>query len=279
MKKAVFIVMSLIFILSFMTSAYAEGINIGVPESTAAEAGGMVVVNINISGNTGIGLGKVRLDFDKNVLTPISVDKGSILSGAWYFQTNIDDPGLDSSELDFVTVSWMNAAALTGDGTLAAVTFAAADGVSGNSEFKVTVEELTNGLTQDITASVANGVIEFGGGSGDSGNNSGDEIDVALAENSMNKTATAINGSMNLNVYSPKTETASFIFSIYDSNGNLAAVRIKNTTLTEGVNNITLDSINAPVTNSGKYTAKVYTWNNLNDMVPLTDIPVTVTMQ
>ena len=279
MKKAVSIIMSLVFVLSCITVVYADGINIGIPESTDAAAGGMVAVNINISGNTGIGLGKVRLDFDKNVLTPISVDKGSILSGAWYFQTNIDDPNADSSDMNFVTVSWMNAAALTGDGTIATVTFAAADGASGISDLKVTVEELTDGLTQDIPASVTNGVVVFSGGSGDSENNNGNEIDVALAESSMNKTASTINGSMNLNVYSPKTETASFIFSIYDSNGSLVAVSIKNTTLTEGVNTVTLDSINAPVTNVGRYTAKVYTWNNLNDMMPLTDMPVTVTVQ
>ena len=277
MKKIICFISVLICILSVMTAVHAEGVNISLPSETEAAAGGTVTVNIDISGNTGIVLGKVRLNFDKNVLTPISVEKKDVLQSVGYFQSNIDDPQADPSELDFVTVSWMNYSALTDNGTLAAVTFAVSESASGTTDLTLAVEQLADSASNDIASSVTNGAVKLsGGGNGDI---ESDEIEVAVVSNNVNKTASTIGGTMSLSVYSPKTDNASFIFCIYDSDGCLIAVNVKKQELAKGPNAVALNSLSAPVNKIGTYAVKVYAWDELEKMIPLTDEPVMFIMQ
>lgn len=277
MKKIICFISVLICILSVMTAVHAEGVNISLPSETEAVAGGTVTVNIDISGNTGIALGKVRLNFDKNVLTPISVEKKDVLQSVVNFQSNIDDPQIDPSELDFVTVSWISYSTLTDNGTLAAVTFAILDNASGTSNLMLTVEEIADITATDVTASVTNGTVKISGGKSEE--TSGDKIDVAMAANNINKTTSTISGTMSLSVYSSKSNNASFIFCIYDSDGCLIAVNVKKQELAEGSNSVALDSLSAPVNKIGTYAVKVYTWDELEKMIPLTDEPVMFIMQ
>lgn len=276
MKKIICFISLLVCIFSVMTVVHAEGVNISVPSETKAIAGNTVTVNIDITGNTGIALGKVRLGFDKNVLIPLSVEKNDVLRSVANFQSNIDDPNIDASELDSVIISWMNYSPLNDNGTLATVTFAVSDNASGTSDLVLTVEELADAATNNVTATVTNGTLNVSDGT--TGEINGDKIDVAMSANTITKTESAVGGTMSLSVYSPKSSNATFILCIYDSENSLVAATVQNKALAAGPNTVTFNSISASVNKVGTYAVKVYTWNELEKMMPLTDTPVMVTM-
>lgn len=262
---------------SLMTAVHAESVNISVPSQTNTIPGSTVTVNIDISGNTGIALGKVRINFDKNVLTPLSVDKKDVLQSVANFQSNIDDPNIDASDLDSVIVSWMNYSAINADGTLAAITFAVSDNASGTSNLTLTVEELADAAMNNVTATTTSGTVSVSDGM--TGETDGDEIDVAMSENNITKTTSTVGGTMSLSVYSSKSNKAAFILCVYDSENYLVATSIKNQELAAGPNTVVFDSIGAAVNKVGTYAAKVYTWNELEKMIPLTDKPIMVSIQ
>lgn len=277
MKKIICFMSVIICMFSLMTAVYAESVNIFVPSETSTTPGSTVAVNIDISGNTGIALGKVRISFDKNVLTPLSVDKKDVLQSVANFQSNIDDPNIDASDLDSVIVSWMNYSSINADGTLATVTFAVSDNASGTSELKLTIEELADAAMNNVTATATSGTVNISDGITDGTDD--DKIDVAMSENNIIKTTSTVGGTMNLSVYSSKSNKAAFILCIYDSENYLVATSIKNQELAVGPNTVVFDSVSAAVNKSGTYAAKVYTWNEVEKMIPLTDNPIMIPIQ
>lgn len=242
-------------------------------DETAATDAGAAVVTLKIENNPGMALGKVRISFDNTKLIPVSVSRGKLLTNAYSFTSNIDDESIDAAELDYVTVSWMNMANITGDGNIASVEFAVVGNPTEDAVIDVEVSELANMMSEDITASTSDGKVTFGNGGG--GNDNGG-IEVGISSTTLAKNDTGIGGSMNLSVYSPEAISAAFIFSIFDGAGTLAAVTLKdNIALKAGINEVTLGEIRANAPAGMACYVKVYMWNSVRGMVPLTDEPIT----
>lgn len=107
-----------------VTEEYVPEINQGTLEieSSAPQAGGEITVPVTITDNPGIAGFRVRIYYDKSVLVPKSIKKGAVLT-AGRITSNIDEPGIDLNELEFVSAVWENSADMTQDGVLFNVTF------------------------------------------------------------------------------------------------------------------------------------------------------------
>ena len=271
MKKLICILVVCVMISISLPAMAADCII--TADETAATDSGAAVVTLKIENNPGMALGKVRISFDNTKLIPVSVSRGELLTNAYSFTSNIDDESIDAAELDYVTVSWMNMANIIGDGNIASVEFAVVGNPTEDAVIDVEVSELANMMSEDITASAKDGKVTFGNG-GDGNDNGG--IEVGISSTTLAKNDTGIGGSMNLSVYSSEATSAAFIFSIFDGAGTLAAVALKdNVALKAGINEVPLGEIRANVPAGTACAVKVYMWNSVRGMVPLTDEPIT----
>lgn len=273
MKKIIGIITALALILSCVP-VFAEGCTISADSSTATE-NGTAVVTIKIENNPGMAIGKVKLNFDKTKLMPVGASKGDVLQNAYSFTSNLDDESIDAAELDFVTITWMNMADITGDGTLATVEFAVVGEQTGDTDIGVEVSELANAMQADISAAEVNGKVSFGGGDS-GGDTDNDGIELGISSSTVTRSGSNISGSMDLSVYSPEEETAAFIFAIFDGTGRLTAVKVKDKVhLNAGANTVPLDEISATVSTDKACAVKVYMWGSIDGMRPLTSEPIT----
>ncbi|MGN0163755.1 MAG: cohesin domain-containing protein [Candidatus Ornithomonoglobus sp.] len=270
MKRFICTIMVCILTVMGFTATAAENGKIFAGNVSAAP-GGIVRVELNIENNPGMAIGKVKIGFDREKLVPSAVEKGEILNNCWQFTSNIDDPNTDAAELDFITVSWMNMTDITGDGQLAVIEFTAKEAASGDTEITVEINELANSAQQNITADSANGTVTFTK-SGD--NDTNEDIILAFSATTVTKTDTAIGGTVNVSVYSKNDINASFIYTIYDGDGVLKAVSVKNQPLRSGVNEVALGGLSAEADANRAYEVKVYMWDSMTGMNSLTDKPI-----
>lgn len=268
MKKIICtFIASILLILSFPVMA-ADNCKISA-DNTEAMSGGTALVTLKIENNPGMAIGKVKLNFDKDKLIPVSVEKGDTLASAWSFTSNLDDPNIDSSELDYVTVSWMNMANITGDGTLAVIEFAVKDDVSGSTDIDVEVSELANDLQNNITSEAVAGKVTISNENEE--NPTSDDIVLGFSTTTVTKTDNMIGGGVSVSVYVDRPIEATFIYTIFDDKGVLLAVRTKTETLKAGINEVFLGELNAKADSDSDYYVKVYMWNSLDGMKPLTN--------
>lgn len=251
------------------TVSAEEGCKIAV-EDTAAAAGGTVRVAVNIENNPGMAIGKLKIGFDKEKLTPSAVEKGDALKSAWQFTSNIDDPNIDASELDYITVSWMNMTDITGGGQLAVVEFSAKAQVSGSTQITVEISELANAAQQNITADAVQGTVTFTGGD----DNTDESMILAFSATTVEKTDTAVSGAVNVSVYSENAVDAVFVYAIYDDNGLLKAVRVKDRSLKSGANEVALGELSVQAEKDRAYAVKVYMWDSIQGMRALAQEPL-----
>ncbi|MCI8403778.1 MAG: hypothetical protein HFE49_02625 [Clostridia bacterium] len=240
-------------------------------ENAEAVSGGTALVSLKIENNPNMAIGKIKLTFDKEKLMPVSAEKQEVLQSCYSFTSNLDDPNIDASELDYVTISWMNMADISGDGTLAVIEFAVLEGVSGSTDIAVEVSELANAMQNNIAADAVKGQITFTGGGDDK---TDEDISLGFSETTVSKTPSSIGGSVSVSVYSPKALNAAFICTIYDDRGKLCAARIKNEALKSGINEVEIGDIRASANDQSSYAVKVYMWDSINGMKPLTSEPI-----
>ncbi|MCH5185907.1 MAG: hypothetical protein J1F64_07260, partial [Oscillospiraceae bacterium] len=255
MKKFILTICFAVSIFAvFSLSAAAEGeCRIFVEDASAAGLS-TVAVSLKIENNPGMALGNVRIYFDNEKLTPVSINKGNILADSEYFTSNLEDPSVDENELDYISISWMKTSNMNGDGELAEIEFAALENT--NTDINVEIIELANAVQNNLTAAVGGGKITFEGISGEDDNNN--DIIVGITSNSLKRGNNSVSGDINLSVYSPEEITATAICSIFDGNGKLSAVKILDTSLKSGVNDIALTNLNADIPASDVCYAKVY---------------------
>lgn len=270
MRKLICTIIACVLILLSLPVMALDNCKISIDDVTAM-SGGTVLVTLKMENNPGVAIGKIKLGFDKEKLLPVSAEKSDILTNVWSFTSNIDDPNTDPTELDYVTISWMNMTDITGDGKLAVIEFAVKENVSGTTDIQVEVNELAKDTQDNITAEVAAGTIAFNSGSN---KEPSDDIVLGFSTTTVTKTSTSIGGDVNLSVYSSEPISASFISTIYDNSGKLLAVKTKNDTLEAGVNDVSLGEINANADDENSYFVKVYMWNSLEGMKPLTNEPI-----
>lgn len=269
MKKFILTVCFAVSIFVMLSlSAMAEGECRIFVEDVSANGLSTVAVSLKIENNPGMALGKVKVYFDKEKLTPVSVNKGSILADSEYFTSNLDDPNMDEKDLDYINFSWMKTSNISGDGELASIEFAVLENT--DTDINIEVSELANAMQNNLTAAVNGGKITFAGNSGEDDNNK--DIIVGITSNSIKRGNSSVSGDVSLSVYSPEEINATAICSIFDGRGKLSAVKILDTSLKSGVNDITLKNLNADIPVSDMCYAKVYIWDSIEGMKPLTEL-------
>lgn len=222
MKRIVCSIIMILTLIIMSVPALAENKCVVSVENVEATFGGTALVTLKIENNPNMAIGKVKLTFDNKKIMAVSTEKREVLKNCYSFTSNLDDPNVDASELDYVTISWMNMTDISGDGTLAAIEFAVRDGVSDSTEINVEVNELANAIQNNIDVDTKNGQITF---IDNNGNNSGENQDVVLgfSETTVEKSDSSIGGNVSVSVYSENELTSVFICTIYDEYGKLCA--------------------------------------------------------
>lgn len=93
------------------------------------------------------------------------------------------------------------------------------------------------------------------------------------------KTSSGAEGSVSVSIYnqSARNTSTSLIVGIYDKEDRLAGIKYVTKTISPGVNNIDITDISAEGNIQSSYSAKVYIWDSVRTMTPMTDaIPFTV---
>lgn len=273
MKKIVCSIIMILTLLIMSVPVMAQSKCVVSVENVTATAGGTAIVTLKIENNPNMAIGKVKLTFDKEKIMAVSATKRETLQNCYSFVSNLDDPNIDASELDYVTISWMNMTDISGDGTLAAIEFAVLDGASGSTDITVEVSELANAMQNNIDVDTKNGQIAF---SDSTGNDSEENEDVVLgfSETTVERSDSSIGGNVSVSVYSENELTSVFICTIYDEYGKLCATTMKEQNLTKGINDVNLGNIQTNANSESAYMVKVYMWDSLVGMKPLTSEPI-----
>ena len=269
MKKIICFLTVFALILTYF-GVYAEGECTISADSVFALPGGTASVPINIENNPGMALGQVKISFDSSKLIPTAVSKKGILSGAYQFTSNLEDENVDVSELGYVTISWVNALNISGDGEIAEVEFAAADENVEEADITIEVIELANADEVSIDCVSANGKVMFA----EQPTEDDDKFVLGFADTTITRRVEGIDVNATLSAYSPEPVSASFIYAVY-SGSTLAAVKTADVSLNVGVNEIPLGDLKAK--GDDMFTVKVFMWNSLADMTPLTTEPLSKT--
>ena len=267
MKRIIATAISVMLLLMSLP-VMAEGGFRMIVENTDAVPGGSVMVAIKAENNPGIALGKIKLTYDNSILVPVSVDRGDVLSSAYQFTSNLEDPSVDSSELEYVNISWMNFADIKSDGTLAVVEFAVQEHASGTSELALEIIELANAQTTNVSAEEANGSISFGGGGEAVTDN---EVVLGFSETTVSRNENNAGGGVSVSVFVKEAEKATFVYTIFDDKHNLLAVKQKAAELKAGINEVSLGELVIRGDEETNYTIKEYMWDSTAGMVPLSE--------
>lgn len=126
-----------------------------------ASGGEYVSVPVTISENEGIAGFNFKIEYDKNVLTPVSVTKGdALLDGS--FMTNLTED-TDGSELDYVTAYWNNSYNVTDNGELFNVEFLVNENAEIGNTLPITLtyeaDDLCDNNLNDVTGNITNGSV------------------------------------------------------------------------------------------------------------------------
>lgn len=134
MKKLLSLLLTIIMVLSVVT-VFAESKPLISIDSVEAKRGETVKVNINIKNNPGFAVLKLKLNFDKNVLIPVSNGAGEVLEDTGIF-SNLTQAE-NKEELDFVTFLAFRTENFTKDGILFTAEFKIKDTASKNASLKL----------------------------------------------------------------------------------------------------------------------------------------------
>ena len=133
--------------------------------TVSADGDGYADVPVSITENTGVAVFNVQLDFDKSLLTPVSIEGNGVYGG---ITSNIQQ-SVDPGSFDFVTAYWDNPSNVTDTGTAFTVRFKVAEGFSGSAPVKLTYYE--NDLPCDqsfneLAVEAVDGAVNAGGSAG-----------------------------------------------------------------------------------------------------------------
>ena len=134
-KAVAMLIMILTILASVIISSSAAGsATISAGQIGAVNPGQTVTVPVEISNNTGIMGFSVSIDYDKNILTPVSVSAGTIISGLF-------DDSIESSEAGSFNVVWSGTENCTQNGVLFNVTFAVSSNATGTTKIELSYSQ------------------------------------------------------------------------------------------------------------------------------------------
>lgn len=135
MKKTAAFILSALIILSVVCSAFASNSpNRIYADTVTVENGETVTIPVKIENNNGFMGFAVYITYDKNVFTPVSVTKGSIISGLF-------NDSIATSKTNTFKVVSSETSNVTADGVLFNLTLDAADNVSGKYEIRLSYSQ------------------------------------------------------------------------------------------------------------------------------------------
>ena len=160
-KRIISVFLSLIFLLclAVIPSVSAAGAQFAI-SSVSGNVGDEVVVSVSLSDNPGLATFKVRLNYDKSKLEPVSITQGAALSVGG-IMSNLQVEGIDISALDYVTAYWYNAANISANGVLFTVKFKIKAGAEGNIPLALTYEpdDASNQNGDNVAVAIQNGAV------------------------------------------------------------------------------------------------------------------------
>ena len=235
-------------------------------KNVTANAGEYVDVPIEITENSGIAGFNFNIEYDKSRLRPVSIKAGDILSDGT-FTSNIQQSG-DVSNVDYVTSYWNNPSDITGTGTLVTVRFKVDENATGEIPVTVTYNEgdICNQNFENVSADITNGVVNV--------------RDVAVSEFYKITSATMAkdnevtesipqNGDFTITAEVNEVEkydSAKLYAVLYDENGALVSF------INTDVNNSGSYNITVPQTDKTIGKVKLFIWNSLDGMKPLSKV-------
>ncbi|MBQ3006733.1 MAG: hypothetical protein IJD78_04135 [Clostridia bacterium] len=135
MKKLLLIFMSFALLMTMLCNAYATDVlNRIYSDAVAGEAGEQVTIPVKIENNDGFMGFAVYVTYNVDVFTPVSVSKGTMLSGMF-------NDGIATSTNNSFKVVYTGTGNVTADGELFNITFDVADDVSGKYEIELTYSQ------------------------------------------------------------------------------------------------------------------------------------------
>lgn len=135
MKKSAAILLVLAVVMPVMLNAFASDIENKIyAETVTVEAGGQVTVPIKIENNNGFMGFAVIITYDKDVFTPVSVSKGSMLKGM--FNDSIATSADNSFKVVFTGTS-----DIVSDGVLFNIVFNVSDKASGKYDIELSYSQ------------------------------------------------------------------------------------------------------------------------------------------
>ena len=101
----------------------AAGIEFSIAVQPGSKAGEHKAV-VSVAGNPGIAGYNLGIRFDKNLLTPVSIQEGSTLTGGMIFMSNLSGATEDvKASLDVATAMWVATGNKSGNGVVFTVLF------------------------------------------------------------------------------------------------------------------------------------------------------------
>lgn len=259
-------------------SAFCLGINLTVSaESTVISSSDisvsddMVTISVAIKNNTGIAAGKILMEYDENVLEPVEAIKSTVLSEVMYFTSSTDDENSDISDLGGnMTVSWVNASDLKGDGDLYTCTFRMKEQT--NTTINLSAENSIVNMNGKNVVCLCESIDITSQASDDTTNTTGD-IEVSFGSSSLKSVNSTVSGDVTAVIYNGESDNikSNIFIAVYDSNMTLIAVQLKEVQLKSGLNEITFNNLSANVSVLGECSAKLILWSSIDDMEPLAD--------
>ncbi len=144
------------------TEEYVPEVNAGTIAigEGSLKSGGTVTVPVTIDDNPGIAGFNFTLNYDKDVMTPVSITKGALIQQGT-FTSNLEQ-GVPATELKEVSVYWGNDTNITEDGELFNITFEVTSGMEqGLYPISLNYEkgDITDAAFNDVMPSIIDNAI------------------------------------------------------------------------------------------------------------------------
>ena len=232
-KKALSLLLSLVMVVALLpTVAFAADTSVTIGKTTADNvAGTTVTVPLTLANNPGITGAKIKVAFDKDALTLVKVEAKSTLALTF---VKPDDKKIEkSNETGTFVFVWTGADASNGNGEIAVMTFAVAEGATeGEKAITATVgeDDFADADMNSIPVTVVNGSVTLKNKPIPATKVTLDKTTLSLEEGASAQliaTVTPANSTDTVTWQSSDTKVATV-----DENGNVTAVAAGKATIT-----------------------------------------------
>ena len=158
-RKYMTIFLIIVITLTGLTVVFASGPVFSV-SSPSGLPGQEVEISVSISGNPGIAMFNIIMEYDKMMITPVSFESGNVITTGQII-SNIMDPGQTAP--DSINIFWFNAFDLSADGELFTVKFLISNEAAGSIPVSISLKEICNQYLDNLEYQINNSVITVTG--------------------------------------------------------------------------------------------------------------------